>query len=138
LENFQPMFDFKTRILIVDDMITMRKLVVKSCKEIGFNDLTEAGDGIEGWAAIQEANPSFGLILSDCNMPNSTGLDLLKRVRADSRFGKTPFILVTSDSEESQIVLAAKAGVSEYVVKPFTAEFLRERIEVVHQKMLKK
>ncbi len=138
LEIFPLMFDLKTRILIVDDMLTMRKLVAKACKEIGFTDLTEAGDGTEGWGAIQDANPAFGLVLSDWNMPNSTGLDLLKRVRSDSRFGRTPFILVTSESEESQIVLAAKAGVSEYVVKPFTTEFLRERIEAVHQKMSRK
>jgi len=128
------MFDLKTRILIVDDMMTMRKLVAKSCREIGFTDLTEASDGTEGWAAITAAAPSFGLIISDWNMPNATGLDLLKRVRSDSRFGKTPFILVTAEAEESQIVEAAKAGVSQYLVKPFTTELLRERIESVHQK----
>jgi two-component system chemotaxis response regulator CheY len=129
------MFDLKTRILIVDDMVTMRKLVSKSCKEIGFTDLTEAGDGIQGWTAITEANPSFGLIISDWNMPHATGLDLLKRVRSDSRFGKTPFLLVTAEAEESQIVEAAKAGVSQYLVKPFTTELLRDRIESIHKKM---
>jgi two-component system chemotaxis response regulator CheY len=132
------MFDLKTRILIVDDMMTMRKLVTKSCKEIGFEDFTEASDGREAWAAIQEANPAFGLIISDWNMPNATGLDLLKRVRGDGRFGKTPFILLTAEAEESQIIEAAKAGVSQYLVKPFTTELLRERIESVHKKMSEK
>lgn len=128
------MFDPKTRILIVDDMMTMRKLVAKACREIGFTDLTEAADGVEGWTAITSADPAFGLIISDWNMPNATGLDLLKRVRSDSRFGKTPFLLVTAEAEESQIILAAKAGVSQYLVKPFTTELLRERIESVHKK----
>ncbi len=129
------MFDLKTRILIVDDMMTMRKLVAKSCKEIGFTDITEAADGALAWTAINDAKPSFGLIISDWNMPNSTGLDLLKRVRGDSRFGKLPFILVTAEAEQSQIMEAAKAGVSQYVMKPFTSESLREKIEAVHKKM---
>lgn len=129
------MFDLKTRILIVDDMMTMRKLVAKACKDIGFTDITEAGDGTQAWTKVTEANPPFGLIISDWNMPNSTGLDLLKRVRSDSRFGKTPFILVTAEAEQSQIVEAAKAGVSNYVIKPFTPESLKEKIEQVHKKL---
>jgi two-component system chemotaxis response regulator CheY len=129
------MFDLSTRILIVDDMMTMRKLVGKACKEIGFTDLTEASDGIQAWQKVTEANPPFGLIISDWNMPNSTGIDLLKRVRSDSRFGKMPFILVTAEAEQHQIVEAAKAGVSNYVIKPFTAETLKEKIEQVHKKI---
>ncbi len=130
------MFDPKTRILIADDMMTMRKIVGKACKEIGFTDLTEAVDGTDAWQKVTEASPSFGLIISDWNMPNASGLDLLKRVRSDSRFGKTPFVLVTAESEQSQIVEAAKAGVSNYLIKPFTAASLREKLEQVHQKLL--
>ncbi len=129
------MFDLKTRILVVDDMMTMRKLVTKACREIGFTDITEANDGSQAWQAIGEASPPFGLIISDWNMPNCSGLDLLKRIRADSRFGKTPLILVTAEAEESQIVEAAKAGVSQYLVKPFTTDSLREKIETVHRKL---
>lgn len=129
------MFDLKTRILVVDDMMTMRKLVSKACKEIGFTDITEAADGALAWTAMSDANPSFGLIISDWNMPNTSGLDLLKRVRSDSRFGKTPFILVTAEAEQSQILEAAKAGVSQYLMKPFTKESLQEKIEMVHKKM---
>lgn len=132
------MFDPKTRILIADDMMTMRKIVGKACKEIGFTDLTEAVDGTDAWQKVTEASPSFGLIISDWNMPNASGLDLLKRVRSDSRFGKTPFVLVTAESEQSQIVEAAKAGVSNYLIKPFTAASLREKLEQVHQKLLGK
>lgn len=129
------MFDLKTRVLVVDDMMTMRKLVAKACKEIGFTDITEANDGAQAWTLIGEASPPFGLVISDWNMPNSTGLDLLKRVRADGRYGKMPFLLVTAEAEQHQILEAAKAGVSQYVIKPFTSESLREKIESVHKKM---
>ena len=129
------MFDLKTRILVVDDMMTMRKLVGKACKEIGFTDISEAPDGIQAWQLINDAAPPFGLIISDWNMPNCTGLDLLKRVRGDSRFGKTPFVLVTAESEQSQIVEAAKAGVSNYIIKPFTAEIVREKLTQVYNKI---
>ena len=132
------MFDLKSRILIVDDMMTMRKIVGKACKEIGFSDLTEAVDGVDAWQKVTEANPGFSFIVSDWNMPNASGLDLLKRVRSDSRFGKIPFLLVTAESEQSQIVEAIKAGVSNYLVKPFTSESLREKLESIHQKMLGK
>jgi len=130
------MFDLKTRILVVDDMMTMRKLVIKVCKEIGFSDITEAEDGAKAWESVSSANPPFGLLISDWNMPNATGLDLLKRIRADSRFGKLPFIMLTAEAEQHQVVEAVKAGVSNYLVKPFTAGSLREKIEAVHKKIV--
>lgn len=129
------MFDLKTRILICDDMLTMRKLVGKACKEIGFTDLIEAADGALGWEALANANPPIGLVISDWNMPNSSGLDLLKRVRSDSRFSKLPFIMVTAEAEQHQIMEAVKAGVSNYVIKPFNSETLKEKIEAVHKKI---
>jgi len=119
----------------VDDMMTMRKLVIKNCKELGFSDITEAEDGAKAWEAVDKASPPFGLIISDWNMPNTTGLDFLKRVRADSRFVKLPFVMVTAEAEQHQVVEALKAGVSNYVVKPFTAQSLREKIEAVHRKI---
>lgn len=128
------MFDFKTRILVVDDMSMMRKAVGKFCREIGFTDITEAVDGIDAWSKTNEASPPFGLIISDWNMPKCTGLDFLKRVRSDSRYGKTPFILVTAEKEKDQVIEAVKAGVSGYVVKPFTPQLLREKIEEVSRK----
>ncbi len=130
------MFDPKTRILIVDDMMTMRKMVGKVCKELGFTDLTEAADGALAWEAVTGASPPFGLIISDWNMPNCSGIDFLRRVRGDKRFGKTPFVLVTAEAEQHQIVEAIKAGVSNYVIKPFTKESLMEKLEAVHKKMI--
>ncbi len=129
------MFDPKTRLLVVDDMLTMRKLVSKVCKELGFTDITEAEDGAKAWEVIQAANPPIGLIISDWNMPNCSGLDFLKRVRGAGKYGKTPFIMVTAEAEQHQVVEALKAGVSNYVVKPFTADQLKDKIEAVHKKL---
>lgn len=128
------MFDPTTRILVVDDMMTMRKLVTKVCKELGFSDLTEAPDGIKAWELITAG--SFGLIISDWNMPNCTGLDLLKRVRSDSRYKGIPFLMVTAEAEKHQIVEAVQAGVSSYIVKPFTGDTLKQRLEEIHKKLL--
>ena len=131
------MFNPKTRILVVDDMMTMRKLVAKTCKELGFSDITEAPDGAKAWDAINAASPSFGLVISDWNMPGTTGMDLLKRVRADARFVELPFIMVTAEAEQSQVMEAVKAKVSNYVVKPFTSDILKQKMELVYQKHFK-
>lgn len=129
------MFDPKTRVLIVDDMMTMRKIVGKACKDIGFTDLTEAADGQKAWEALQGANPDIGLVISDWNMPNCTGIDLLKRVRADSRYKNLPFILLTAESEGHQVAEAVKAGVDNYIVKPFTPDLLQKKLEETHKKV---
>lgn len=128
------MFDPKTRVLVVDDMSTMRKIVAKILKELGFTDISEAADGAQAWEAIHSASSPFGLVVSDWNMPNTTGLDLLKRVRADQRFKKTPFVLVTAEAEQHQVAEAIKSGVDQYVVKPFSKEQLQAKLESVHKK----
>ena len=129
------MFNLNTRVLVVDDMMTMRKLVKKICKEIGFTDIIEAGDGAQAWSALVESNPAVGLIISDWNMPNSSGLDLLKRVRADQQRKDIPFVMVTAEAERHQIVEALQAGVNNYVIKPFTSENLLQKLEASHQKL---
>ncbi|MGE3609333.1 MAG: response regulator [Bacteriovoracaceae bacterium] len=129
------MFDPKTKVLVVDDMSTMRKLVSKILKELGFTDISEAADGKEAWEVISNAATApFGLVVSDWNMPNCTGIDLLKRVRSDQRFKKTPFILVTAEAEQHQVAEAVKAGVDQYVVKPFNKDQLKAKLEMVHKK----
>lgn len=120
--------DPKLKILVVDDMTTMRKLVIKACKDMGFTDITEAADGAKAWELCLSANPAFDLVISDWNMPNCTGLDFLKRVRADGRLKGTPFMLLTAESEASQVSEAVKAGVNNYVVKPFTNDGLRQKV----------
>ncbi len=132
------MFNPSTPVLVVDDMMTMRKLVSKICKEIGFTTISEAADGALAWTAIQNANPPIGLVISDWNMPNATGIDLVKRIRADSRFNGIPFLMVTAEAEQHQVVEALKAGVDNYVVKPFSAPVLKEKLEAIYNKRLAK
>ena len=128
------MFDLKTRVLVVDDMMTMRKIVSKILKEIGFTDITEAGDGAQAWTALTSAEKPIGLIISDWNMPNLSGLEFLKKVRAEQQYKKVPFLLVTAEAEQHQVAEAVRAGVDQYVVKPFNHESLRAKMEMVHKK----
>lgn len=128
------MFDTNTKVLVVDDMLTMRKLVAKICKEIGFNDVTLAADGEEAWKLVTTTDPGFGLIISDWNMPKKTGLEFLKLVRGDAKYSSLPFVLVTAEAEQHQIMEALKAGVSSYVVKPFTAATLKEKLDALSKK----
>jgi two-component system, chemotaxis family, chemotaxis protein CheY len=126
------MFDPKTKVLVVDDMLTMRKIVTKILKDLGFSDIHEAQDGQEAWEKTQTGN--FGLIISDWNMPNCSGLEFLKRVRADKKFSKTPFLLVTAEAEQHQVAEAIKSGVDQYVVKPFSKEILKSKLESTYKK----
>ncbi len=128
------MFDPATKVLVIDDMLTMRKIVVKACKDIGFSDIVEAPDGQKAWDVLQAASPLVGLVISDWNMPNCTGLDLLKKVRADARLKKTPFILLTAESEGHQVAEAVKSGVDNYIVKPFTPDLLQRKLEETFKK----
>lgn len=125
------------KILVVDDMNTMRKLVIKACREMGFSNFTEAADGAQAWQAVADANANFDLVISDWNMPNASGLDLLKRVRADGRLKNLPFMLLTAETEASQVAEAIKAGANNYVLKPFTNETLRVKVEETLQKAKK-
>lgn len=132
------MFPANTKVLVVDDMLTMRKIVSKHLKELGLSDITEAEDGSVGWATLQKANDEgkpFQLVLSDWNMPKLSGLDFLKQVRADARFKALPFVLITAESEKSQVIEAIKAQVTNYIVKPFTGKQLQEKLEATHQKV---
>ncbi len=127
------MFDPMTKVLVVDDMLTMRKIVTKILKELGFSDIHEAQDGVEAWDKAQTGG--FGLIISDWNMPNCTGLELLKKVRADQKLVKTPFLLVTAEAEQSQVAEAIKCGVDQYVVKPFSKDALKAKLESTYKKV---
>lgn len=128
------MFDPSAHVLVVDDMKTMRKLVIRACTQLGFTNFTEAGDGAEAWGVLSSSDSKIGLVISDWNMPNSTGLDLLKRVRSDQRTVKLPFILLTAESEASQVQAAVAAGVDSYLVKPFTAEAIEAKLKQVYAK----
>ena len=131
------MFQPDIRILVVDDMMTMRKLVKKALSELGFSNIVEAPDGEQAWAKINDmvsANTPFQLIVSDWNMPNMKGIDLLKKVRGLAAMKAVPFLLLTAESEKDQVVEAMAAGVSEYLLKPFTKETLGEKLRLVWDK----
>lgn len=125
------MFAPDTKFLVVDDFGTMRKIVKKILNELGYQNIVEAEDGKVAVKQIEEAtasNQHIGCIISDWNMPNMTGLEFLKFCRTDPRFKSLPFILVTAESEQAQIIEAAKAGVSDYVIKPFNAVTFKEKL----------
>ena len=129
------MFPLNSRIMILDDMAMMRKVVSKTLKEIGFTDIQDGADGNLGWDILNKSTPPIQLVISDWNMPNCTGLDLLKKVRADAKFSKLPFLLLTAEAEASQVMAAMSSGVTGYVIKPFTAETLKEKLEQAYKKV---
>ena len=122
-------FDRNMKVLVVDDYKTMTRIIRNLLKQIDVNDSDEASDGVEALAKLRAG--TFDLVISDWNMQPMTGLDLLKEVRADSRLKQTPFIMVTAESKTENVVAAKQAGVSNYIVKPFNAETLRDKIAKV-------
>lgn len=122
------------RILVVDDFSTMRRIVKNLLTELGFSNFFEAEDGALAWASVEAAG-GYDFIVSDWNMPNMTGIDFLRKVRADPRFKDTPFLLITAESKRSQILEAAEAGVNGYIVKPFTAATLNEKIQKIFERI---
>jgi len=123
------MLDLKIKILVVDDFSTMRRIVKNILKQIGYTEIDEAEDGNGALAKLRQ--DKYDLIVSDWNMPNMTGLDLLKAIRADGALNGIPVLMVTAEAKKENVVEAIKAGVNNYIVKPFTAEVLREKIEKI-------
>ncbi len=117
------------KVLIVDDFSTMRKVVRNLLKQVGYEDIVEAEDGVMALKALK--SQKIDVIISDWNMPNMTGMELLKAVRADAELAKTPFLMVTAEALQDNVVAAVKAGVNNYIVKPFTAEVLNEKIKKI-------
>ena len=121
--------DTSIKVLIVDDFATMRRIVKGVLKQLGFNNIIEAEDGN---AALEELKKEkIGLIVSDWNMPNMSGLDLLKAVRGNEQFKSIPFIMVTAEGQKENVIEAVKSGVSNYIVKPFTPETFNEKLQKV-------
>lgn len=123
------MLDTSTSVLIVDDYRTMLRIIRNLLRQIGIYAVEEASDGADALAKLRQRH--FGLIISDWNMEPMSGLQLLQHVRADETMRTTPFIMVTAESKAENIVTAKQAGVSSYIVKPFTAETLKGKIEKV-------
>lgn len=117
------------KILLVDDSTTMRRIQKNTLEKLGHTDVIEAGDGLEAIAKLQDGG--FELVLMDWNMPNMTGIDALKKIKADPVLKAVPVIMVTSESEKTRILEAIQSGAANYVVKPFQAETLAEKIAAV-------
>ena len=121
--------DKSMNVLIVDDYKTMLRIIRNLLKQIEFNNVEEATDGAEALSKLRAG--SFGLVISDWNMQPMTGLQLLQEVRADARLKQMPFIMITAESKTENVIAAKQAGVSNYIVKPFNAETLKEKTEKV-------
>jgi two-component system chemotaxis response regulator CheY len=129
------MADPKTKFLVVDDFSTMRRIVRNLLKELGYSDVDEAEDGVQALQKLK--SEKFDFVVSDWNMPNMDGLDLLKAIRADAALSSLPVLMVTAEAKKENIIAAAQAGASGYVVKPFTAATLDEKLSKIFEKMAK-
>jgi len=121
--------DLTMKVLVVDDFATMRRIVTNVLKQIGFTDIDEADDGTTALQKLKKEK--YGLVLCDWNMPEMPGIELLKTVRADESLKDLPFVMVTAEAEKKNIIDAVQAGVNNYVVKPFTAETVIQKLEKV-------
>lgn len=117
------------KILVVDDFSTMRRIVKNLLRELGFTNLDEADDGQTAWPKLQSGHYDF--LVTDWNMPGMTGIDLLKNVRANPATENMPVLMVTAESKREHIIQAAQAGVNGYIIKPFTAATLKEKLDKV-------
>jgi two-component system, chemotaxis family, chemotaxis protein CheY len=121
--------DFSMPILVVDDYNTMARILRNLLKQIGFQDIDDAADGTAALKKLQDKD--YGLVISDWNMAPMTGYELLQTMRSDARLANTPFIMVTAETNVDNVVAAKKAGVNNYIVKPFTHQTLRSKIEAI-------
>jgi two-component system, chemotaxis family, chemotaxis protein CheY len=125
------------KILVVDDMATMRKIIHNMLVQEGFQNVGDADDGETAWEALTNATKDsapFEFIISDWNMPKMSGITLLQKVREDETMKEIPFLMVTAESEQGNVVTAVKAGVSNFIVKPFSSKVLKEKIEKIFDK----
>jgi two-component system chemotaxis response regulator CheY len=123
------------RILIVDDFSTMRRIVKNLLSDLGFTNFAEADDGTTALVELQKAK--FDLVVTDWNMPGMPGIDLLKAIRADAALAKIPVLMVTAEAKREQIIEAAQAGVNGYIIKPFTAATLEDKLVKIFERMEK-
>jgi len=118
------------KLLVVDDSSTMRRIIKNTLARLGYKDILEGADGIEGWNQLN-ANPDVEMLITDWNMPEMNGLELVQKVRADQRFTDMPIIMVTTEGGKAEVITALKAGVNNYIVKPFTPQVLKEKLGAV-------
>lgn len=127
------MADKNLKFLVVDDFSTMRRIVRNLLKELGFANVDEAEDGVAALAKLRSSQ--FDFVISDWNMPNMTGIDLLINIRGDANLKSLPVLMITAEAKKENIVAAAQAGASGYIVKPFTAAVLEEKLNKIFEKL---
>jgi len=121
------------KILVVDDFSTMRRIIKNLLKDLGFSNIQEADDGSTALPMLQQGD--FDFVVTDWNMPGMQGIDLLRAIRADDKLKHLPVLMVTAEAKKEQIVAAAQAGVKGYVVKPFTAATLKEKLDKIFERL---
>ena len=122
--------DSSFKVLIVDDFATMRRIIKNTLGRLGHKEVLEAENGADAWKTLEE-NSDVDVLVTDWNMPEMNGLELVKKVRADERFVDTPIIMVTTEGGKAEVITALKAGVNNYIVKPFTPAVLKEKLGAV-------
>lgn len=118
------------KLLVVDDSSTMRRIIKNTLQRLGFDDVLEAEHGVEAWQ-IMERTPDINVLITDWNMPEMNGLELVRKVRAEKKYEGMPIIMVTTEGGKAEVITALKAGVNNYIVKPFTPQVLKEKLEDV-------
>jgi len=131
--ELEAVLDKNIKILIVDDFSTMRRIIKNLLRDLGFTNTSEADDGITALPMLEKGN--FDFLITDWNMPGMTGIELLVACRASAKLKKLPILMVTAEAKRDQIIAAAQAGVNGYVVKPFTAAALQEKIEKIFERI---
>jgi len=125
--------DKNMKVLVVDDFSTMRRIVKNLLRDLGFTNIQEADDGSTALPMLQGGD--FDFVVTDWNMPGMQGIDLLKAIRADEKLAHIPVLLITAEAKKEQIVMAAQAGVNGYIVKPFTAATLKEKLDKIFERL---
>ena len=118
------------KLLIVDDSSTMRRIIKNTLARLNYKDVAEGEDGLDAWEYLDD-HPDIEMLITDWNMPNMNGLELVKKVRSDPRFTELPIIMVTTEGGKAEVITALKAGVNNYIVKPFTPQVLKEKLGAV-------
>lgn len=119
------------KLLVVDDSSTMRRIIKNTLSRLGYTEILEAEDGAQAWEVMSDENSGVGILITDWNMPEMNGLELVKKVRGEQRYKDVPIIMVTTEGGKAEVITALKAGVNNYIVKPFTPQVLKEKLEAV-------
>ena len=119
------------KLLVVDDSSTMRRIIKNTLSRLGYNDILEAENGALAWEIMSVPDSGIKILITDWNMPEMNGLELVKKVRAEEKYKDVPIIMVTTEGGKAEVITALRAGVNNYIVKPFTPQVLKEKLEVV-------